>query len=295
MFLTYFVVASLLVAVPSAPTSLEDEKGRKTHGVNVIAPINVPSASPQQPVDRGFCGLASEARSFYEYMDTPEKPNQFSMNMINAISERTKVQLIVRVGGTSLDASMYNRSQEQAIDIPKDQEGQGVPRHMKLGPSYFDAFKWSKWSADISKALGLHASSQVYQGFTLVSKTKRILHGQKPVEDWSIEDAWNKGLKDISDRIKSISMHYYQIENSKYQNHEAVLKLSLYIKYAAHFLSKQKPAIPLALAETAVAIGDGDTEPLGSTLIGVDFMLHTMSIGVNRINYRSGLNYGFNL
>ena len=49
------------------------------------------------------------------------------------------------------------------------------------------------------------------------------------------------------------------------------------------------------LAEAAVSVGEGDGDALGSALIGVDFMLHTMSIGVARINYQSGFTFKFNL
>ncbi|KAJ4348490.1 uncharacterized protein N0V89_009866 [Didymosphaeria variabile] len=71
-----------------------------------------------KPISRDFAAFAFEERSFYYYFGTPNNPNAFSKNLLNAITSKTNAAPNIRVGGSSLDDAQYDPSQPDPIKIP---------------------------------------------------------------------------------------------------------------------------------------------------------------------------------
>lgn len=84
----------------------------------VPVPNNVPSDASSN-INPSFAAFAFEETSFSQYAGTysscllasvaeqghpgpPKSPNQFSVNLMNAITSRTNTYPVIRVGGTSL-------------------------------------------------------------------------------------------------------------------------------------------------------------------------------------------------
>ncbi|KAH8807565.1 hypothetical protein F5884DRAFT_833299 [Xylogone sp. PMI_703] len=333
--------------------------------VDALTPTNasVQPFAPNEaggPIDPAFAGFAFEERSFYYYFGTPDNPNTFSRNLVNAIAERTKTQPIIRVGGTSLDHSKYDPHQSDPVHVPKDEQNQGIPKNLVLGPSYFDTFatlpnaqfiidipfatnnlanskqfakkaynqidpsnifafeignesipkyikQWINWSREILDTLGLPDDSKIYQAVSLSSEEGPNFLPGDPSSAWKIPNIFKQGLNETESRIKSVSMHYYQTkahEESSLQadimNHGHIVRGSKFIRNAIKYLNKQKPPIPLALAEVGNALGNSSNNSplqnvLGDSLWMADFFLYSMSINVSRINYQSGLTFPFSL
>ncbi|KAL1602678.1 hypothetical protein SLS60_006096 [Paraconiothyrium brasiliense] len=111
-------------------------------------------------------------------------------------------------------------------------------------------------------------------------------------------------------------MHYMYPDPQSYQtkvrtgsdlqrdimNHTAVVHGSSFVKDAVVFLNNLDLPIPLALAEVGSVLGGANASQnnalaavFGSALWQVDFSLYSMSIGVQRINWQSGLGFPFAL
>lgn len=67
--------------------------------------VSVPSSVPANAsgiVDPDFAGFAFEQASLWNYaIDADGNPNQFSINLIAAITNRTGGKPLIRLGGTS--------------------------------------------------------------------------------------------------------------------------------------------------------------------------------------------------
>ena len=111
-------------------------------GANGSACISIPSSTPEgasPPIDPDFIGFAFEEASFVRYVQTRDgSPNQFSLNLIDAIMSRTGGKPIVRLGGTSADYARQIDSQsipalpEDEVYLYQDVGGTSI------GPSYWD-------------------------------------------------------------------------------------------------------------------------------------------------------------
>ncbi|KAL1602679.1 hypothetical protein SLS60_006097 [Paraconiothyrium brasiliense] len=155
----------------------------ETHQNEALS-ISVPASMPTadiEPISRDFAAFAFEERSFYYYFGmqktatsqsstesfagTPNNPNTFSKNLLNAITAKTNAAPNVRVGGSSLDDSQYNPSQPDPIKIPPGEENAGIPNNMTFGPSYFDAFATipnAKYVVDIPMKKNKLANSKAF-------------------------------------------------------------------------------------------------------------------------------------
>lgn len=105
--------------------------------------IGLPTAPESaRIVDRDFCGFAFEQASFEEYaLDAGGNANQFSINLIAAITSRTGGIPIVRLGGTSADYGRYEPGQV-AYALPKaEQNNYQNIGNTTIGPSYWDLAK----------------------------------------------------------------------------------------------------------------------------------------------------------
>ncbi|ETS75105.1 hypothetical protein PFICI_13589 [Pestalotiopsis fici W106-1] len=102
--------------------------------------ISVPTVnSDAQVIDADFCGFAFEQASFEEYaVDVDGNANQFSVNLINAITSRTGGKPIIRLGGTSADYGRFDPRQS-APALPKaEQDNYQNVGGTTIGPSYWE-------------------------------------------------------------------------------------------------------------------------------------------------------------
>lgn len=106
--------------------------------------LTIPTTAPSgtsNVVDKSYPGLAMSQHSFQEYAGNKSSPNTFSANLIQAIADRTGTSVHIRVGGTSGDFSIFDPNQQQAIVFPPGYTPGGIPKNMKLGPTWFEGFQ----------------------------------------------------------------------------------------------------------------------------------------------------------
>ena len=123
--------------------------------------------------------------------------------------------------------------------------------------------------------------------------TNGLLLGLYPGK-WSIRKIFEQDLNQL--RITSTSIYYYQTKagpksdlQANIINHTTIVSGSKYIKKTAVYLNKLDPPIPLALAEIGNSLGNASDNSelqnmLRLALWQADFLLYSISIGVNRIN-----------
>ncbi|KAE8371340.1 hypothetical protein BDV26DRAFT_276305 [Aspergillus bertholletiae] len=317
-----------------------------------------------------FPGYAFEESSFVYYAGNKTHPNKFSQNLIKAITDKTKTGPVIRVGGTSLDHATYSPTLSDPIYNPDPSSG--IPKHLKIGPSFFNHFtnfpdakyvidipmfhnnlsnsllfaeaanrvigpsniyaweignepdnygnagadwdeeqfgeKWGNWSEAISKRLNVSVNSQTYQAVALSSQTGVSGTPGGGADSWKIGQIFKQGgMEKYKQRMKTISMHYYQIkanETSDLQadlmNHDEVVKGTAFIKTALQNLTAFGVDVPIVLGEVGNTLGNGSSGinlegVLGSALWQVDFSLYTMFLGVRGISMQSGIKFPFAL
>lgn len=103
--------------------------------------LSVPASRPTGAsgyVDPDFPGLAFEQASFVEYaLNSDGTPNQFSINLIDSIFNRTGGKPLIRLGGTSADYGRYLPGQEApALPVAEVNNYQNVG-NTTIGPSYW--------------------------------------------------------------------------------------------------------------------------------------------------------------
>ncbi|KAJ5083921.1 hypothetical protein NUU61_008500 [Penicillium alfredii] len=331
-----------------------------------------PSATPTNatgPIALTFPGLAFEQASFYYYFGNKSHPNTFSQNLVKAIVDKTKTAPVVRVGGTSLDQSTYDPNLKEPVYLPNP--NQGIPRNMKIGPSFFESFRnipdakyvvdipwakenlsnslsfaqtawksvgssniyaleignepdnypgpdrpkgwtqkqfgeqWGKWSRAIADKLKIPVDGGMFQAVALASQTGKTNFPGGTPESWKIGDIFKAKLSDFTDRMKTVSMHYYQTKANEHtnvqadvMNHTAVVRGTGFIKDALKSLKPYK--VPLFLGEVGSSMGNKTSGPmlggvLGSALWQVDFSLYSMFLGVAGISMQSGALFEFSL
>lgn len=154
------------------------------------------------------------------------------------------------------------------------------------GPGYGPAAyakEWANWTGLIDAALGIENDTKFYEAATIASMAN--------LGEWAIPTVFADGLQKWTNRIKSVSMHFYQTvagPESDLQrdlmNHSVITtKMSSHFGIAVTNLSKYDPPIPLNLAEVGSALnpqGDNFTleSNLGAALWQVDMLLYGMSI-----------------
>ena len=171
--------------------------------------------------------------------------------------------------------------------------------------------QWTEWTDDIEARLNLTNTTKIWQAAAVSAETTNSLISNDATVDgqWDIRDLFNDAnLVQDQARIKSVSVHYYQTKiddttslQNDLMNHAAIKTGSAQIADAAGFLNELEPQpIPLVLGEVGSSLGNGSNDSplqavLGAALWQVDFMLHTMSVGVGWINYQSGVSFTFSL
>ncbi|KAK9416313.1 hypothetical protein SUNI508_01730 [Seiridium unicorne] len=105
--------------------------------------IELPKAHVDaQIIDPDYCGFAFEEAAFEEYaLDANGNANEFSVNLINAITSRTSGKPIIRLGGTSPDYGKYLPGQTAYV-LPKDEQNnyQDIG-NTTIGASYWELTK----------------------------------------------------------------------------------------------------------------------------------------------------------
>ncbi|KIX04936.1 uncharacterized protein Z518_05807 [Rhinocladiella mackenziei CBS 650.93] len=198
------------------------EQGAVTTSIGAITVSPTPSlpTGTVPTVDPAFAGFAFEARSFWYYAGPDGKPNKFSQNLVQAITNKTKTTPIIRVGGTSLDNSFgYDPNQEEPIIPPNSTSG--IPRDLTFGPSYLSAFAnfpEARYILDVPFAKENHSNSLLF-----IEEASRIIGSEKifAIElgnevnlypggnrpgDWNISDYVSQWTKWTSDIDKSLNM-----------------------------------------------------------------------------------------
>jgi hypothetical protein len=101
--------------------------------------ISLPTADDDaQVVDADFCGFAFEQASFVEYAtDADGNPNEFSINLIDAIISRTSGKPLIRLGGTSADYGRYEPGQSTPALPKAEQNNYQDIGGTTIGPSYW--------------------------------------------------------------------------------------------------------------------------------------------------------------
>lgn len=103
---------------------------------------SVPSSNVSGLIDPNFAGFAFEQASLWNYaQDADGNANEFSINLIAAITNRTGGIPLIRLGGTSADYAYYNASQTDPAlpraEIDNYQDIGGTT----IGPSYWELCK----------------------------------------------------------------------------------------------------------------------------------------------------------
>ena len=104
--------------------------------------LDVPSTPPEHagpPADPDFIGFAFEQASFVPYVQNRDgSVNQFSLNLIDAITSRTGGKPIIRLGGTSADYATFESNQtEPALPVAEVDNYQKFPG-TTIGPSFWE-------------------------------------------------------------------------------------------------------------------------------------------------------------
>ncbi|KAK7416179.1 hypothetical protein QQX98_005376 [Neonectria punicea] len=104
------------------------------HSVTVDAKvhINVPKGV-SRVIDHQFAGIAMESASW------PNFTHAFSQNLFNALSSRTGKDLIIRIGGKSMDHTIYDLKQKESVKRDKGSDSR-LRSNSTLGRIWFDTF-----------------------------------------------------------------------------------------------------------------------------------------------------------
>ncbi|KAF2095112.1 hypothetical protein NA57DRAFT_79600 [Rhizodiscina lignyota] len=116
------------------------------HSLSIDLSPKVPK-NASAAIDPQFLGFGIEAGSFPDYTGNKSHPNGFSLNMFSTLSNRTGSPLPIRVGGTSMDHSIFDPSQKEAVNYP-DNRTEGLRSNMTLGGPWIESFsflKEAKW------------------------------------------------------------------------------------------------------------------------------------------------------
>ncbi|KAF2260109.1 hypothetical protein CC78DRAFT_585212 [Lojkania enalia] len=260
--------------------------------------INVPAAVPSGAslsVAHDFTGFAFEERSFYYYFALAKR--EVSRNLVNAIAEKTNTEPNIRVGDTSLDDSQCGPNQDEPIRIPPGEECQGIPSNMTFGPSFFDAFAvlpnaryvidipMKKDNLENSKAIAKDAYQKIG-----AEKIVSFEIGNEPNnygQNMDMAKYIKKWKTCCQEKANGASDLQYDL-----MNFTAIVRGSEFEKDAVDYLRNRTPPIPLSLAEDGSVLGNGSNNDALEAVLGSALC---MTIGVNKINWQSGLTFPFAL
>ncbi|KAJ6452906.1 hypothetical protein DFH09DRAFT_1351464 [Mycena vulgaris] len=116
-----------------------------TAGVAILASPTVQFKPPNtagntQNVSQGFIGFAIEMLILPTYGGI-DQPNEFSGNLMSAISNRTGAPIHIRVGGTSMDNTIFNASSDKAITVTTPRHICRLSSNRTIGSPWLSGFK----------------------------------------------------------------------------------------------------------------------------------------------------------
>ncbi|KAI1100315.1 glycoside hydrolase family 79 protein [Jackrogersella minutella] len=126
---------------------------------NTSFSVDIPAGSAvstSAQIDPSFCGFAFEQASFVRYaQDDSGNANNFSVNLIKAVTSRTGGDPIIRLGGTSPDYGRYLPGQtEPALPVAEQDNYQDIG-YTTIGPSYWtltQSFPGAKYMVQVPLA-----------------------------------------------------------------------------------------------------------------------------------------------
>lgn len=140
--LRHFLLFSLVAPLQGTPTPHPNNHAKRntdsSSSSSSSLSIVLPSSNDGDVIDLDFPGFGFEEASFVNYvLDSDGNTNEFSSNLIDAITSRTGGKPIIRLGGTSADYGTYVENQtEPALPLAIDNEGDSVGG-TTIGPSYW--------------------------------------------------------------------------------------------------------------------------------------------------------------
>lgn len=135
--LSYLLLLSLVAPLQGTPTPYPQQFARRNDTASPLS-IVLPSSYDGDIIDQDFPGFGFEEASFVNYvLDLDGNTNEFSTNLIEAVTSRTGGKPIIRLGGTSADYAKYVESQtEPALPVAIDNVDDTVGG-TTIGPSYW--------------------------------------------------------------------------------------------------------------------------------------------------------------
>lgn len=159
--LSYLLLFSLIAPLQGTPTPHPKQSAKKSDidsssGSASSLSIILPSSNDGDVIDQSFPGFGFEEASFVNYvLDIDGNTNEFSSNLIEAVTSRTGGKPIIRLGGTSADYAKYVENQtEPALPLALDYDDDSVGG-TTIGPSFWalaSVFPTAKYMVQIPLA-----------------------------------------------------------------------------------------------------------------------------------------------
>ncbi|KAJ7731670.1 hypothetical protein DFH07DRAFT_755558 [Mycena maculata] len=289
-----------------------------------------------------------------------DQPNNLSNNLMSAISTRTGVPVSIRVGGTSMDNTIFNASNPAPLTPTGDEAVCGINTNRTIGSPWLSAFKsfnpGTRFTVELPLARHDPVNRTVFAQACIAAMPDQIqqldaieignepdlypLFPQPPCgpdrpssygpDDYAAQwkgavnnlskqvgalkgqKAWYQALtfsSGVNQKIWNLTSTYgwtldsqnYSYQTKAYQlmNHSiTVSEMQSAFGTAISFLKTKR--IPFILGEVGSALGVDNCTPnpelygsLGGALWTADFMLHAMTMGINRVSMQQVTNTNF--
>ncbi|KUI54355.1 Beta-glucuronidase [Cytospora mali] len=136
---SYLLLFNAAAFVSGSPSRCSKRHGLTgTNDSSTSLSIVLPTSNDGDVIDIDFPGFGFEEASFVDYvLDSDGNTNEFSLNLINSITNRTGGKPIIRLGGTSADYGKYISNQTvPALPLADDNEDDAVGG-TSIGPSFW--------------------------------------------------------------------------------------------------------------------------------------------------------------
>ncbi|OJD30256.1 glycoside hydrolase family 79 protein [Diplodia corticola] len=174
--------------------------------------------------------------------------------------------------------------------------GSRTDRNSSWGPQDY-AREWTAYAADLTSRVGPLKQSGVKDWF----QTLTLASGVKNKTLWGLSGLWDK-LND-GGYVKTVSQHYYQTTASgtlkdDLLNHAGTVS-EIQSKFGDNIAFAAKHNVPFILGEVGSAIVVDSSagvnqalyDTLGASLWTLDFLLHGMTLGIERVSMQLGTNF----
>ncbi|KAF2175998.1 glycoside hydrolase family 79 protein [Zopfia rhizophila CBS 207.26] len=313
------------------PSTLATVLPRASCSNSITLPGEVPEGASQN-VDPNFPGFAFEQASWVPYAQSNSgKPNEFSKNLMNAITCRTGGKPIIRLGGTSADYAKY---------LPKQKEA-AIPRAEDLTKNFPDASyivqvplattnvsETVEWAKAAVQRIGKDKIQAIEVGneADLYGKLGNSKLGPPEFQGVMTNETYvgnfTKYAEEILKNVELPSGPIFQaLDTSAHlsrpdgyifdvgggapelgpglMTHSKISsRLDLY-KPFIEYLQKSHPTIPFTISEVGNSLNKGHNYDyqavLGSALWQVDFQLYGLSIGIKRFNWQQIMHAGYDM